>query len=189
MLSKGTGLRDCRRPRSSYLGSLAWLGPWRMADLAPRLVEGYVRGVQYQAQRKYSRTVLYNCCYLGWRRKWAFGSSWQCARGQKVSYLEGRQWWRVAWSFIFFLHARVLSCFSHVWLFVTLWNVVHQAPLSMGILQARILECVSMPFSRRSSQPRDQTQVSHIAGGFFSSWTTREAQCNKSEKKLTYHSQ
>ena len=44
-----------------------------------------------------------------------------------------------------------------------------------GILQARILEWVAVPFSRRSSQPRDQTQVSHIAGGFFTSWATREA--------------
>ena len=37
------------------------------------------------------------------------------------------------------------------------------------ILQARILEWVASPFSRGSSQPRDRTQVSHIAGGFFSS--------------------
>ena len=37
--------------------------------------------------------------------------------------------------------------------------IAHQAPLSMGILQARILEWVAMPSSRRSSQPRDQTQV------------------------------
>ena len=36
-----------------------------------------------------------------------------------------------------------------------------------GILQARILECVAVPFCRGSSQPRDRTQVSHIAGGFF----------------------
>ena len=36
-----------------------------------------------------------------------------------------------------------------------------------GILQARILEWVAFPFSMRSSQPRDQTQVSLIAGGFF----------------------
>ena len=36
-----------------------------------------------------------------------------------------------------------------------------------GILQARILEWVAFPFSRGSSQPRDRTQVSHIAGGFF----------------------
>ena len=45
-----------------------------------------------------------------------------------------------------------------------------------GILQARILEGVAIPFSRGSSQPRDQTQVSHIAGGFFTSWATKEAQ-------------
>ena len=43
------------------------------------------------------------------------------------------------------------------------------------ILQARILEWVAYPFSRGSSQPRDQTQVSCIAGGFFTSWATREA--------------
>ena len=42
-----------------------------------------------------------------------------------------------------------------------------QAPLSIGILQARILEWVAMPSSRGSFQPRDQTQVSYIAGRFF----------------------
>ena len=45
-----------------------------------------------------------------------------------------------------------------------------------GILQARILEWVAFPFSRRSSQPRDWNQVSHTAGGFFTSWATWEAQ-------------
>ena len=45
-----------------------------------------------------------------------------------------------------------------------------------GILQTRILEWVAFPLSRGSSQPRDQTQVSRIAGGFFTSWATREAQ-------------
>ena len=44
-----------------------------------------------------------------------------------------------------------------------------------GILQARILEWVACPFSRGSSQPSDQTQVSHIASRFFTSWATREA--------------
>ena len=38
-----------------------------------------------------------------------------------------------------------------------------------GILWARILEWVTFPFSRGSSQPRDQSQVSQIAGGFFTS--------------------
>ena len=40
------------------------------------------------------------------------------------------------------LLACMLSRFSHVWLFVTLWTVTCQAPLSMRILQARILEWV-----------------------------------------------
>ena len=44
-----------------------------------------------------------------------------------------------------------------------------------GILQARILVWVAMPSSRGSSQPRDQTQVSHITGRFFICWATREA--------------
>ena len=44
-----------------------------------------------------------------------------------------------------------------------------------GILQARIPEWVAFPFSRGSSQPRDQTQVSCIAGGFFTNKAMREA--------------
>ena len=44
-----------------------------------------------------------------------------------------------------------------------------------GILQARILEWVAIHFSRRSSQPRDQTHISCIAGIFFTIWATREA--------------
>ena len=132
------------------------------------------------------------------------------------------------------------SVICHVWLFLLLWAVAYQAPLSMGfsrqeyqsglpcpppedltnpgikpaslmssalaggffttsatwvkvaqscltlcnpmdytvhrILQARILEWVAFPFSRGSSQPRDQTQVSYIAGRFITSWATREVQ-------------
>ena len=43
-----------------------------------------------------------------------------------------------------------------------------------GLLQARILEWVAIPFLRGSSQPRDQTQVSHIADRFFTIWATKE---------------
>ena len=43
-----------------------------------------------------------------------------------------------------------------------------------GILQTRILEWVAYPFSRGSSQPRDWTQVSCIAGRFFTIWATRK---------------
>ena len=60
------------------------------------------------------------------------------------------------------------------WLCPTLCNsmdyTVH------GILKARILECVAFPFSKGSFQASDRTQVSHIAGRFFTSWASREAQ-------------
>ena len=68
----------------------------------------------------------------------------------------------------------VIQSLSGVWLSVTPWTVAHQVPLSMGILQARILEWIAMPSSRGSSQPRDHTQVSHIAGRFFTIWATRK---------------
>ena len=47
-----------------------------------------------------------------------------------------------------------------------------------GILQARVLEWVAISFSRGSSWPRDQTQVSRIPGRRFNLWATREAQEN-----------
>ena len=58
---------------------------------------------------------------------------------------------------------------------VTAWAAARQAPLSMGqyssrqgiLLQARILECVVISFSRGTSRCSDQTQVSHIAGRCF----------------------
>ena len=56
-----------------------------------------------------------------------------------------------------------VSCFSWVQLFATPWTVTHQAPLSIGILQARILEWVAISSSRKSSRPRDQTLLSPVA--------------------------
>ena len=44
-----------------------------------------------------------------------------------------------------------------------------------GVFQARILEWVAISFSSGSSLPRDQTQVSHTAGRFFTTWAAREA--------------
>ena len=61
---------------------------------------------------------------------------------------------------------------SHVGLFATPW--IRQS--MEWVLQARILAWVAFPFSRGSSQPRDRTQVSCIAGRCFTSWATREAQ-------------
>ena len=55
-----------------------------------------------------------------------------------------------------------------------------------GVLQARILEWAAFPFSRGSSQPRDQTQVSCIAGGFFTSWASREAHRSQNQTQLKW---
>ena len=46
-----------------------------------------------------------------------------------------------------------------------------------GILQARILEWIAIPFSRGTSQPRDWTLVSCIAGRFFTVWATGKSSC------------
>ena len=82
---------------------------------------------------------------------------------------------------------------SHVQLSATPWTAAGQAPLSMGILQASILEWVAMPSSRGSSRPRNRTRVSCIAGGFFTSWATRDVdgpedhctEWSKSEKQIS----
>ena len=65
----------------------------------------------------------------------------------------------------------MLSCLV---MFATPWTAACQAPLSMVILQARILEWVAMSSFRGSSQPRVQTQFSCIAGRFFTVWASRE---------------
>ena len=55
---------------------------------------------------------------------------------------------------------------------LTLCNPMDYSPLGFSIpeiLQERLLEWVAILFSRGSSQPMDQTQVSQIAGGFFTS--------------------
>ena len=57
-----------------------------------------------------------------------------------------------------------------------------------GVLQARILGWVAIPFSRGSSWPRDQTWVSCIAGRLFTVWATREAQRYAKEDKSTLRS-
>ena len=59
---------------------------------------------------------------------------------------------------------------------LTLWSLDYSLPSSSvhGILQARILEWVAIPFSRGPFQPTDQTLVSRITGRFFTIWATRK---------------
>ena len=110
---------------------------------------------------------------LGWElnfsRQEELGTAFKLTLPEIVSPNENEAWPKCVCVCVC-VHA--LSC---VWLFGTPWTVACQSPLSMGILQARILEWVAMLSSRGSSQPRDWTQVSRIAGGFFTSWASREA--------------
>ena len=75
-----------------------------------------------------------------------------------------------------------MKSLSRVRLFATPWTVAYQAPQATvhGIFQARILEWVAISFSRGSSQPRDWTWVSFIAGRCFTIWTTWKPRCLKS---------
>ena len=68
----------------------------------------------------------------------------------------------------------MLSRFNCVWLFCDPIDCSLPGFSVHGVLQVRILEWVAIPFSRRSSQSRDRTHVSHIAGGFFTSWATKK---------------
>ena len=62
----------------------------------------------------------------------------------------------------------VIQLLIHVRLFLwTPWTIAHQAPLSTGLFQARILEWVAISFFTGSSRTRDRTQVSCIAGRLY----------------------
>ena len=61
----------------------------------------------------------------------------------------------------------VLSHFSHVCLCVTLWTVACQAPLSVGFPRQEYWSGLPFPSPGDLSQPRDQTHVSCLTGGFF----------------------
>ena len=82
-------------------------------------------------------------------------------------------------SFKWLLPSLVCACmlrhFRCVWLYATLWTAAHQVPLSLGILQARILEWVAISFSRRSFWLRDRTHVSCISRRILYHWPTWES--------------
>ena len=67
------------------------------------------------------------------------------------------------------------TCFSHVQLFATPWTVACQAPLSVGFPRQEFWSGLPFLTLGQSSQPRDQTCVSHLAGRFFTTgftWVT-----------------
>ena len=80
----------------------------------------------------------------------------ECAYTKLISHEVARKLpLRRAYIFSFMLvHCSIMSDSG------TLWTIVHPAPGSTGILQARILEWVAMPSSRGSYRPRNQTRIS-----------------------------
>ena len=104
------------------------------------------------------------------------------ALGLKVNDIE-EPWFKNSrlWSNLFFLCVCVCVCACVCMLVAQLCLILYDStdcslPGSSvhGILQAKILDWVAISFFRGSSQPRDQTLVSCIAGRFFATWATME---------------
>ena len=101
-----------------------------------------------------------NQCPLHWKcRGWTV---WRCLKKPEIK-LPCVYAWGHACVHVGMCGAYVLSCFSHVQLCATPRTVAHRGSSVQGIFQTRILEWVAMPSSRGSSQPRDQTWVSHVS--------------------------
>ena len=90
-------------------------------------------------------------------------------------------------TFSFFFCLKLSSCYQYsevlvAQLCLTLCNPMNCSPPGSsihGILQARTLKWIAIPFFKGSSWPRDQTWVFCIAGRFFSVWATKEAPASR----------
>ena len=78
--------------------------------------------------------------------------------GEKARKGDGKCYWGVLF---------VVQLLNQVQVFATLWTVAHQASLSVGILQARILEWVEISFTRGSSWPGIKPGSPVLADRFF----------------------
>ena len=108
----------------------------------------------------------------GWRGTFLFFSNWQFKEGGVGSWYDRYRELSI-WKW---------KSFSRVWLCDPMDYTVHR------ILQARILEWVACPFSSRSSQPRNWTGISCIAGKFFTNWAIREAKVSSDRELHPKHS-
>ena len=92
---------------------------------------------------------------------------------KNANYLTNKFYWFSHWNDSILDAKKVKVLVAQLCL--TLCDLMDCSPLGSsihGILQARMLEWVATLFSRGSSRPRDQTQVSCIAGRFFTIWAT-----------------
>ena len=133
-------------------------------------LDGYGLSALATSLHKKHSSHLYQSCHCDWRSLTPGVSSRDGELG------DGKQF------------ALALQISPRLLALLLLWLVIQSCPTLCdpidcsppgssfhGILQARILEWVAIPFSRGSPWPRDQTQVSCMAGRFFTIWAMREA--------------
>ena len=131
----------------------------------------------WPAYRFVKRQVRWSGIPISWRifhsipfyKSKASKPLWDTANGEEKERVEQALLYLLLNVWCYYKWHYNLSTNCNMWVFSS-----HQAILH--ILQARILEWVAFPFSRGSSQSRYWTQVSHIAGRFFTSWAIGEAQ-------------
>ena len=155
--------KEPSRPQSMGLQSQTWLSTHVRADVG-KLAPSH---------------VLLKCTKWYVQDNMTISGFLMGSRGRKRGKKEERLWLILALS-----AWQITEIFSIWWWWFShqivsdSWNAMDcSLPDSFvhGILQARILEWVAISFSRGSSQPRDRSQVSCIAGRFFTNWATREA--------------
>ena len=141
-------------------------------------------------------------CHWGWRKWWSFSSFKLESKGMDIlrrtsglrisvslseivalSRIWTQQWWPGI-AAVKFSNSIWQTTIMREGRLKTIWKSESESCSvvsdSLGVytihrlLQARILECIAFPFSSRSSQSRNWTRVSCIAGGFFTNWVIRE---------------
>ena len=129
------------------------------------------------------RTLNCHCWGLGWIPGWGIRIPQTAWHAKKQTRKDSNGKFYV----IYILCTCMLSHFSHVELFATLWIVACHTPLSIGFSRQEYWIGKPCPPSRGSLQPRNQTCVSCIAGRFFIIWSTREAHKTvKTSSKFMY---
>ena len=122
-----------------------------------------VLGVRAMPQWSWGHHLIRLLSLVGWHNPWGLSQEWVSGSGWAQ---EPRQ---TAW------HARMLNYFSHVWFFVTLWTVAHQAPLSMGFFRQEYWSGLPCPppgdLHDPGIEPKSLSSLA-LEGGLFISSTT-----------------
>ena len=126
---------------------------------------GYLQGLCSEMLRRTDQISFLHCIWM-WLKRSNISFS-------KRSLLKPP--WCLTWGFAYSAH--VVSCFSYVRLFVTLWTVAHQAPLSMGFSRQEYWSGLPCPppgdLPHSEMEPTSLTSTA-LAGGFFTTSTTWE---------------